>query len=92
MSLIDTQDRFVNYTTDNYNTLTHIHDAMRWDLQKVATDLLKSIKQLGAFELVGVCRLHRHFDMNEGECVVSKIVDNEIRASVQEHKATLVPW
>lgn len=55
-------------------------------------DLLKSIKELGAFELVGICRLHRHFDMKAGECVVSKIVDNQIRSSVKQYEANFVPW
>jgi hypothetical protein len=49
------------YNFGNYNSLTHIHEAMKWDIQNTAIELLKIIKEADAFDLVGVCRLHRHF-------------------------------
>ena len=48
------------YNSGNYNSLTHIHEAMNWEIQNVM-DFLKTIKEIGAFDLVGVCRLHKHF-------------------------------
>lgn len=54
----------------NYNGLIHIDEASDFAIDGLVKSVLSKIRELGFEKLVGVARLHKHFELNDKEAVV----------------------
>ena len=79
------------YESTNYGDLNHIHETTEWPYEDMAHAVLKQMKDAGACEMFGVCRLHKHFELNAGECVVTTLGENGFISSVHSYKANYIP-
>jgi hypothetical protein len=41
---------------------------------------------------MSICRLHKHFELSLGECVVTVYENGALIAKVHPHNPDLVPW
>lgn len=88
--MVDTEQ--TRYQVSYYNDLHHIAYAHAWEISQQAVDLLKQFSGDNDGYLFGTCRLHRHFVLAEGECVVTKLVNTEYVAEVARYDPSFVPW
>jgi hypothetical protein len=52
----------VAYNSSYYNELTHIDEAHYWNIEESAKDIVEILRKDNESRL-GVCRLHKHFDL-----------------------------
>jgi len=50
------------------------------------------LSKLNVSNLIGAYRIHKHFELNTGECVVTTLAGSDLRATVQPYRETLIPW
>lgn len=71
------------YTHANYSESTHIDTAGDWDLEQSALNILQKLQKLSISNLIGAYRIHKHFELIPGECVVTTLSGTDLNASVQ---------
>lgn len=88
--LIDTPKLY----TEEHNGLAHINEAMHYDIDQYSKELiLKMNRSFDVFKY-GICRLHKHFDLEEDECVVTTYDPQERKyhSAVKPFDAAYLPW
>ena len=75
-----------------YNTLEKVHDAEQWDMATQATALLEHLVDTPLTNYFGICRLHKHFEVAEDECVVTHFIENGFYSKVQKFSTDYLPW
>ena len=75
-----------------YNNLEKVGEAEKWQIEKEAVDLLTHLVDTPLTEYFGVCRLHRHFDIAEDECVVTSPIENGFYTRVAKLSPEFIPW
>lgn len=78
-------------TFQHYSQLEHINVAGKYDIEGKILVLLTWIRENG-IKLMGLCRLHKHFDVESGECVVSQRTKDGIRTKVRTILPEYIPW
>jgi len=75
--------------SSNYTTLEHINVAKDWALDHIAKQALSLVDS----NIIGVCRLHKHFDIDAGEIVVTEYCgNNKYKTVVSKDQTNIVPW
>ena len=81
------------YMHTNYMNSTHIDICGNWELEELALGMVRELQKIeGANYFAGVYRIHKHFDLNSGECVVTRSENNELKATVEPFQKHFVPW
>ncbi len=75
-----------------YSTLPPVSKASAWDMQKQAMHFLEKLCATPTTHVFGICRLHKHYDVFEGECVVTYLDNGALRSVVEPLSPNVVPW
>ena len=81
------------YSPKSFMNLSNIRQANEWELgnnARMLIDLLHSIEK--AQHLFGICRLHKHFEIEDSECVVTTCDDGiSFKTRVKPYQSEFLP-
>lgn len=75
-----------------YGSLAHIDKAKEWNMDHDALAMLKILCENGSNGFWGIGRLHKHFELQSHECVVSFLEEGRVIAKVLPYSEKFVPW
>lgn len=85
-----TATRRMEYSSTHYSHMKHIDDACKWHIDGNVKGLLKLLADSN--NIIGVCRLHKHFEVEAGECVVTKPFNGGFSTEVKSFNDEYLPW
>ena len=77
-----------------HNKLSHIVTASDFDMDVYVRNLIIKMNVDYDFFKFGVCRLHKHFELQATECCATEFLPESVsyKTKVVEYGSELVPW
>lgn len=68
---------FKKFNSEDFNKLKHIEESCKIELNEAVESIGVILQKHGLEQFIGVSRTHNHFQLNENEIVLAKVVSND---------------